>query len=746
MEINPAGGPSKLTGIEKKLEITGGQEDPNTDPNVVSSSTTPQILVPNNIALQTLELLKTRRSGLEFAKLNEVIPFTDYLFNKVPQNPLLIRSSAQRTLDMLLSHGRTPDKKDGRELFRYHYFAHPPNPDDAISGNLTAIDDSVNEIARAANDSRRVILLAGPVGTSKTTMIRAIADGLEEYSKTEAGKMYSLGFDLTKVFDQPAIKNLILDSPHVECDIFEDPINLIPIEERRAFVKSLNEARLEKAKSEGMVLDYSLKSERKPCPHCQSIYKALLEIYEGDFEKAWEHVKAKRLILDSTERKGITFFGAKDEKSHKAKELWGDIDWTKVMRGASEGDPKALRLIGAITRANRGIVHFGELLKFPREILLPLLDVAQDRNINVINTLVGVDTLILASTNIPEVVDLARDKKHEATADRVSIVTVKYLDRISDEIGIYEKGFLKQAKARNIHVAPHTIELIASLGIATRLDEPKEGKIGRIEKVKLYDEKFMTGWTYQQVLDMKKDADSNELLTGTSPRELQNILEKTLGDVSVIGKENGSKCVNGYLVLEYFRRYVENPISKIDTDQKKIILSLIEKYKEEYDKKNQEIFRRASSGEPGFTQKMCERYIENADAYLEGKKVLDPTDRIEREPDEKLMRAIEEKREISEGRKHDFRESFVRKVGSLLRKGKEYRVQDDEPMARAIEDFLSEQHKNSLLPTVSKRETASKSQRAKADEIKKDLIKNHEACDNCADLIIDRAQAPHNGK
>lgn len=745
MQINPIGGPqSKSTGVEKKQESIGEQ----TNPEIVSSSSTPsQGLELSKLALQTLELLKVRKSGPEFAKLNEVISFTDYLFNKIPNNPLLIRSSAQRSLDMLLGHGRTSDKKDGRELFRYHYFAHPPNPDDAISGNLVAIDELINEIARAANDSRRIILLAGPVGTSKTTMIRAIADGLEEYSKTDAGEMHSLAFDLTKVFDNPKIKERLLDSPYVECDIFEDPINIVPIEERRNFISKLNEVRLEKAKSEGIVLDYSLKSERKLCPHCRGIYNALLEIYEGDFEKVWEHVKAKRLILDSTERKGITFFGAKDEKSHKAKELWGDIDWTKVMRGASEGDPKALRLIGAVTRANRGLVHFGELLKFPREILLPLLDVAQDRNINVVNTLVGVDTLILASTNIPEIVDLARDKKHEATADRVSIVTVKYLDSIDDEKGIYEKGFLRQATARNIHVAPHTIEVTSLLGVSTRLDEPKEGNVkDRIRKAWLYNGNYMTGWTEQQVLDMKKDADGHELLGGLSPREIQNVLEKALGDVSVIDKNKGSKCVDEHLILEYFRRYVESPISKLDTDHKKAILSLIEKCKEEYDKRLQEIFRRASSGDPEFTQKMCERYIENADAYLEGKKVIDPTDRVEREPDEKFMRAIEEKREIGEARKHDFRESFVRKVGSLLRKGKEYRVQDDEPMARAIEEFLLDQHKASLLPTVSKRETASKSQKAKASEIEKDLIKNHNACPHCARLIIDRSQAPHNAK
>lgn len=735
------------TGLSTLLTKKEGPEKEATPP-VSFSSTTSHVISQSAIGRETLEILKARKGGTEFAKLNEILPFSEYFLSEIPKNPLLIRSSAQRTLDMLLSYGRKPAKKDGRELFEYEFFKNTPHPDDAISGNLVAIDELVNEIARAANDSRRVILLAGPVGTSKTTIIRSIFDGLEEYSKTDAGKMFYLAFDLNGVFDHPAIKELDLDVPQTECEMFEDPINIIPVDVRRGFIDKLNEGMLNQAKADGVVLDYSLKSERKLCPKCQSVYAALEKIYEGDFEKIWQHVKAKRLILDATERKGITFFGAKDEKSHKAKELSHDIDWKKVMRGASEGDPKAIRLIGAVTRANRGGVHFGELLKFPREILLPLLDVAQDRHINVVNTLVGVDTLILASTNIPEVVDLARDRKHEATADRISIVTVRYLDNIDDEAGIYSKGFSKQAKARNIHEAPHTREMAALWAIATRLAEPKGGSIDRIKKAWLYSGKHMTGWTEQQILDMKKDVDDEELelLKGISPRDIQNALEKTLGDVGVTAKDKGSKCVDPFLVIKYIERQLENPISKIDGDQKKDFLALLEQIKKELDKKLQEDVRRAASSDPELTQKVCDLYIENADAYLEGKKVEDPTDGILKDPDEGLMRAIEEKRGISEQRKDEFRQGMVRKIGSLLRKGLEYKVKEDEPMSRAIEDFLLDQHRAAMLPSISRRETASKNQKQKADEIEKELINNYGYCPHCANIAIRRYNAPHNSK
>jgi serine protein kinase len=64
-----------------------------------------------------------------------------------------------------------------------------------------------------------------------------------------------------------------------------------------------------------------------------------MDSYDGDWKKAIEHVKVKRLILSEKDRRGIGTFQPKDEKNQDSTELTGDINYRKIAEFGSDSDP-----------------------------------------------------------------------------------------------------------------------------------------------------------------------------------------------------------------------------------------------------------------------------------------------------------------------------------------------------------------------------------------------------------------------
>ena len=111
--------------------------------------------------------------------------FDDYL-QIVRQNPKVTRTAFQRVYDMILSHGKTEYIDNKKKLIRYNFFTDPDfGGKDAIYGLDVPLMKLVNVFKSAAQGygtEKRVILLHGPVGSSKSTIARLLKKGLEAYS------------------------------------------------------------------------------------------------------------------------------------------------------------------------------------------------------------------------------------------------------------------------------------------------------------------------------------------------------------------------------------------------------------------------------------------------------------------------------------------------------------------------------------------------------------------------------------
>ncbi len=237
---------------------------------------------------------------------------------------------------------------------------------DAIFGlerPLMQLVDFFKSAAQGYGTEKRILLLHGPVGSSKSTIARLLKKGLESYSRVEVGKLFSYSWRL------PTHRGTDEGEEFYPCPMHEDPLLLIPVEARKDVLDSINE-KLPDGKKLRLYGDV--------CPFCRKVYADLLDMYGGDWKKAMDHVKVKRLILAEKDRRGIGTFQPKDEKNQDSTELTGDINYRKIAEYGSDSDPRAFNFDGELNIANRGIVEFIEVLKLDVAFLYDLLGASQE--------------------------------------------------------------------------------------------------------------------------------------------------------------------------------------------------------------------------------------------------------------------------------------------------------------------------------------------------------------------------------
>jgi serine protein kinase len=265
--------------------------------------------------------------------------FWDYL-EIVHENPTVCRNAFQRVYDMILSYGSESYTQFKQEYNRYKFFGDPiDHGGDAIFGlerPLMQLVDFLKSAAQGYGTEKRILLLHGPVGSSKSTIARLLKKGLENYSKQEAGRCYTYMWRVPH--RGPSGDE---GEQYVECPMHEEPLLLIPKEARQDVLDAINE-KLPDGRKVRLYGDV--------CPFCRRIYGDLLEDYGGDWKKVMEHVKVKRLILSEKDRRGIGTFQPKDEKNQDSTELTGDINYRKIAEFGSDSDPRSFTICWAPAR------------------------------------------------------------------------------------------------------------------------------------------------------------------------------------------------------------------------------------------------------------------------------------------------------------------------------------------------------------------------------------------------------------
>jgi serine protein kinase len=568
----------------------------------------------------------------------------------------------------------------------------------------------VNVLKAAAlgyGPEKRVILLHGPVGSAKSTICRMLKKGLEAYSKTEAGALYTFDWidERGELGDLFGKDQRVFPSP-----MHEEPLLLIPEGMRAAVFEELNR---------GQQGEYRVNVEGELCPPSRYIFKALMDRYQGDLQKVLSHVRVRRMFISESDRIGIGTFQPKDEKNQDSTELTGDINYRKIAEYGSDSDPRAFNFDGEFNVANRGMIEFVEVLKLDVAFLYDLLGASQEHRVKPKKfAQTYIDEVIIGHTNEPEYRRLQDNEFMEALRDRTVKIDIPYITKWKDEINIYKKDF-NSKRIRGISIAPHTIEMAAMWAVLTRLEKPKKANLTRLQKLKLYNGKTLPNFTEDNVRELRKEA-VREGLEGISARYIQDKISNAI----VNAQQSNRGSVNPFMVLNELGSGLKSHSLISNEEVKADYLELLTVVRSEYEEIIKAEVQRAISADESALQRLCANYIDNVKAYTQKEKVRNPFTGLDEEPDERLMRSIEEKIEIPDSRKDDFRREIMNYIGALALDGKKFNYKMNERLHKALELKLFEDQKDSIKLTSLVSSVVDKDTQEKIDIVKTRLIKD----------------------
>ncbi|OEC03069.1 protein prkA [Lysinibacillus sphaericus] len=589
--------------------------------------------------------------------------FADYL-RIIKERPEVAQTAHSRVYNMIKSAG--VEERDGQKM--YQFFGKE------IFGLESAIERLVEEYfhpaARRLDVRKRILLLMGPVSGGKSTIVTLLKRGLEQFSRTEEGAVY-------------AIKG---------CPMHEDPLHLIPHHLRNEFFE-----------------EYGIRIEGSLSP----LNTMRLE---KEYDGRIENVIIERITFSEDKRVGIGTFTPSDPKSQDIADLTGSIDFSTIGVFGSESDPRAYRFDGELNKANRGMMEFQEMLKLDEKFLWNLLSLTQEGNFKAGRfALISADELIVAHTNETEYRSFISNKKNEALHSRIIVMPIPYNLKVSEEEHIYEK-MINESDMAHVHIAPHALKAAAIFSVLTRLEVPKKQGVDLIKKMRLYDGENVEGFNSVDLEELKKEF-PNEGMNGIDPRYIINRISS-----AIIRKEIPS--INALDVLRALKDGLDQHASISQEDREKY-MNYIAVARREYDEiaKN-EVQKAFVYSYEESAKTLMNNYLDNVEAFCNKNKIFDRLTGEEMNPDEKLMRSIEEQIGISENAKKAFREEILIRISAYARNGKRFDYNSHERLREAIQKKLFADLKDVVKITTSSK-MPDESQLKKINEVVARLVDEH---------------------
>ncbi len=592
--------------------------------------------------------------------------FSEFMQSVLPLAPERIaRSSHQYVWDMLRCAGT--EDQDGR--FRCGLFA------DELFGIDEAIDRVVDYFKAAAAGSevgRRLLLLLGPPSGGKSTLVILLKRGLEEYSYTDDGALYAIA----------------------GCPVHESPLHLVP-HTMRASCRNT----------------YGIDITGELCPHCRA---RLEDQFGGDFLQ----MPVERFFISEAGRGGIGTYAPHDPTTADLADLVGSVDLSKVAQYGDEGDPRAWSWSGAVYAASRGVLEMIEILKVKREFLYLLLTLTQEKNVKVSRfPLIYLDETILAHTNLAEFRKFLQESENEALLDRMVIIQVPYTLNYREEARIYRKLISSAAPAfRDVHLDPHVLHAAAVFAILSRIQEGEEKEVELIRKVRIHADEEVEGVNRADAQRVKeRDKAPDEGLAGVSPRFVINALSNAI-------IQSNQKSLTTMDVLLALKDGIESDARIEPKKKRRWVDYLVLTRKDFYNRwVKEDVHKALFVSFEQEAQDLLNKYLDEVEAMLDNRQVKDPITNEERRPDERFLRAVEEKIHISESGKQSFRQEVVRKAMGAYKRGQKFQLGSHLQLNDALQQYLFEQRRD-VLRLVSSAKRPDDEIRTKISAVEKRLV------------------------
>ena len=455
-----------------------------------------------------------------FEEQHSILSFEEYLqlFEKAPRTQA--RGAAQYLRDVIDHFGAAPVAAPWGEERRFRIFDQAFAPE-AQTARVAGHEDVQGAIYRIVSNFVRsgrvdkLILLHGPNGSAKSSIVSALMRGMEAYSRIPEGALYryawvfpserrlrgggAVGFgqrgDVDELTTFAHLEGDALDA-RLPCPLKDHPLFLLPRPERRKLLQERcrPSERGDAGEDTFVLSDYVADGE--VCHFCHQIFSALLGTYHGDYLKVLRHVQVERFYISPRYLQGAVTVEP---------QLSVDAGWRQVTSDRGHRAlPPALQSLalfeatGPLVAANRGALEFADLLKRPPEAFKYLLGTSETGRVAIDSFILHLDEVLLASANEKQL-SMFKEKDladFGSFRGRLELVRVPYLRRWRVEREIYDRQLTPATVGK--HVAPHATEVAALWAVLTRLKKPildrYRGEVrdvlddlAPLEKLKLYD-------------------------------------------------------------------------------------------------------------------------------------------------------------------------------------------------------------------------------------------------------------------
>ncbi|WP_277673957.1 hypothetical protein [Piscibacillus halophilus] len=370
---------------------------------------------------------------------------------------------------------------------------------------------------------KRMLILVGPPGSGKSSLVHFLKKALETYSYTDQGAVFRIS----------------------GCPMQEDPLLALPQDMREQ-------------------LPIQVEGSLSPYNH----YRLMKEW------KSWRNVPIERFYISEVDRKGVGTFFPADPYSQDTSDLVGSIDYATITKYGSPSDPRAYRYDGEFQAANRGLLELQEVFKCEPKLLYPFLSLAEEKQYKISRqSLISADQVVIGHTNEP---DLQRIVQLNQTAilNRMVFIKVPYLLSIDHEVSMYRNKVLDKDKER---LGFKALDTLAAALILTRMKKPTDGmtKLEKLEKyrnrVTIGDEEGMLGLDPRyafHVLSIVCAKNLNIIEVNDLLDELKRII---LQDYRILEEQKETYLYNIQLAYKYYDhewlKLIKNIIEKTSHDE-----------------------------------------------------------------------------------------------------------------------------------------------------------------------------------
>jgi len=229
------------------------------------------------------------------------------------------------------------------------------------------------------------------------------------------------------------------------------------------------------------------------------------------------------------------------------------------------------------------------------------------------------------------------------------------------------------------------------------------------------------------VKELQAEAEG-EGMSGIDPRYVINRISSAL-------ITQDTSCINALDIMRALKDGLDQHTS-ITKEEKEKYINFLAIARKEYDKMaKKEVQRAFVYSYEESARALFNNYLDNVEAFCNGFKVKDPITDEELDPDEKLMRSIEEQIGVSENAKKSFREEILIRLSSYARQGKSFDYNSHERLREAIEKKLFADLKDIVKITTSAK-TPDPEQLKRINAVVDRLINSHGYCPICANELL----------